>query len=177
VADDLARGRREDEDQEEEADQVVQEQDALCQAGSGNQGGTGSCVRHQVLCCAFVSCAALDIISRNLECCMLTGPATVVAELPEGQGYEEEEACGLHDRCVMCNVRTCLHILTSCLLIASADMHAAVAIDICLQCFCAAHHKTSMFSVPDNGKVGVTGSGKPMTEYKPAGRHDFAGMR
>ena len=51
------------------------------------------------------------------------------------------------------------------------------SLNIVLRCCRAAHHKTSMFSVPEGGKVGVIGSGKPMTDYKPAGRHDFAGMR
>ncbi len=38
--------------------------------------------------------------------------------------------------------------------------------------------KGSMFSVPDapGAKVGVIGSGKGMTDYKPRGRHDFAGV-
>ncbi|WIA16543.1 hypothetical protein OEZ85_013217 [Tetradesmus obliquus] len=33
--------------------------------------------------------------------------------------------------------------------------------------------KESMFKVPDNGKVGVIGSGKGVTEYKKAARHEF----
>jgi survival-of-motor-neuron-related-splicing factor 30 len=33
--------------------------------------------------------------------------------------------------------------------------------------------KESIFKVPDNGKVGVVGSGKGMTEYAKRGRHEF----
>ncbi|KAF6257849.1 hypothetical protein COO60DRAFT_1701647 [Scenedesmus sp. NREL 46B-D3] len=33
--------------------------------------------------------------------------------------------------------------------------------------------KESMFKVPDNGKVGVIGSGKGVTDYKKAARHEF----
>jgi hypothetical protein len=30
-----------------------------------------------------------------------------------------------------------------------------------------------LFQVPDNGKVGVIGSGKGLTEYKKQKRHEF----
>jgi survival-of-motor-neuron-related-splicing factor 30 len=33
--------------------------------------------------------------------------------------------------------------------------------------------KESIFKVPENGKVGVIGSGKGVTEYKKAARHEF----
>jgi hypothetical protein len=33
------------------------------------------------------------------------------------------------------------------------------------------HHQ---FSVPEGGKVGVVGSGRGMTDYKKAGRHEFS---
>jgi survival-of-motor-neuron-related-splicing factor 30 len=33
--------------------------------------------------------------------------------------------------------------------------------------------KESMFAVPEGGKVGVIGSGKGVTEYKKAARHEF----
>lgn len=41
--------------------------------------------------------------------------------------------------------------------------------------FLSAGKKGSIFAVPDNpeAKVGVVGSGKGMTEYKNANRHDF----
>ena len=40
--------------------------------------------------------------------------------------------------------------------------------------FMTGKKKGSMFSVPDGGKVGVVGSGRPMTEAKKAARHEFA---
>ncbi|GBF92995.1 hypothetical protein Rsub_05831 [Raphidocelis subcapitata] len=40
--------------------------------------------------------------------------------------------------------------------------------------FITGKKKGSMFSVPEGGKVGVIGSGKAMTDYKKAGRHDFS---
>lgn len=41
--------------------------------------------------------------------------------------------------------------------------------------FLSAGKKGSIFAVPDgpDAKVGVIGSGKGMTEYKNANRHDF----
>lgn len=40
--------------------------------------------------------------------------------------------------------------------------------------FMTGKKKQSMFSVPEGGKVGVVGSGRGMTDYKKAGRHDFS---
>ena len=41
--------------------------------------------------------------------------------------------------------------------------------------FLSSGQKQSIFAVPDNpeGKVGVVGSGKGMTDYSNTGRHDF----
>lgn len=41
--------------------------------------------------------------------------------------------------------------------------------------FLSAGKKSSMFSVPENpeSRVGVIGSGKGMTDYKTAERHDY----
>lgn len=41
------------------------------------------------------------------------------------------------------------------------------------QGFFTGRKKESMFAVPDNGKVGVIGSGKGLTEYKKQKRHEF----
>ncbi|KAI8462431.1 MAG: hypothetical protein J3K34DRAFT_527755 [Monoraphidium minutum] len=40
--------------------------------------------------------------------------------------------------------------------------------------FMTGKKKGSMFSVPEGGKVGVVGSGRGMTDYKKAGRHEFS---
>ncbi len=39
--------------------------------------------------------------------------------------------------------------------------------------FFTGRKKESMFAVPENGKVGVIGSGKGMTDFNKKGRHEF----
>lgn len=53
---------------------------------------------------------------------------------------------------------------------------ATRALCTCMPCpagFFTGRKKESMFKVPEGGKVGVIGSGRGVTEYKKATRHEF----